>query len=186
MSFDLGDYVDVKTRIQQFWDAYPDGRIECSEPQALTMDGRWFIASQVAIYRFHDDPTPAATGNAWEPFPGRSPYTKDSEAMNAETSAVGRALGNLGIGIGGSIATAEEVRNRRAEQAPISDEQRQELHKSLAALTPAQTAKVRGAWKAQKVRKLEELTAADLDRVNELIAEIVKADDDAEGEEAVA
>lgn len=174
MSFDLGDYVDVKTRITQFWQNYPDGRIECSEPQAVALDGRWFIASQVAVYRFHDDPTPAATGNAWEPFPGRSPYTKDSEAMNAETSAVGRALGNLGIGIAGSIATADEVRNRRAEQAPISDEQRQELHKTLAALDPDQTTWLRAEWKARKIRKLEELTVADLDRVHDLIDEAVR------------
>jgi hypothetical protein len=32
-------------------------------------------------------------GMAWEPFPGRTPYTKASELMNAETStAVNRVL----------------------------------------------------------------------------------------------
>ena len=43
-------------------------------------------------------------------LPGATPYTKGSEIENAETSAWGRAIGSLGIGIENSIASADEVR----------------------------------------------------------------------------
>lgn len=50
----------------------------------------------------------AATGHALEDR--RSSFiNKTSHIENAETSAVGRALGNLGIGIDNSVASAEEV-----------------------------------------------------------------------------
>ena len=179
MSFDLGDYVDVKTRIVQFWDRYPDGRIICEHPTPVEIDGRWYIASHVLVYTGVDDNQPAATGSAWEQWPGRTPYTKDSEAMNAETSAVGRALGNLGIGIAGSIATADEVRNRRAEQAPISDNDRRDVQAAIAALSDPAKARLKVLWKDRKIRKLENLTAADLDAVHELIVEVEESDDPA-------
>ena len=181
MSFDLGDYVDVKTRIAQFWDRFPEGRIICEHPTPVEIGGRTYIASHVLVYTNTEDDQPAATGSAWEQWPGRTPYTKDSEAMNAETSAVGRALGNLGIGISGSIATADEVRNRRAEQAPISDDDRREVNQAIGALSDEAKKRLRAEWKARKIRKLEELTVADLDRVHELIVEV---EDTAEPETA--
>ena len=121
-NFQLGDYVEVKDRVAQFWALYPDGRIETDPPEGLNLDGRFFISATARVYKHRDNPTPDATGSAWEQFPGKTPYTKDSEAMNAETSAIGRALGFLNIGIGGSLASAEEVRNRNEERnAPAPD-----------------------------------------------------------------
>jgi len=59
----------------------------------------------------------------WEPIPGKSPFTKGSEMMNASTSCLGRALGFLGMGIGKSIASRNEVQARQpatvAEVSPI-------------------------------------------------------------------
>jgi hypothetical protein len=56
---------------------------------------------------------------AWEPVPGRTPYTKGSELMVAETSAWGRSLAAIGIATNKSIASAEEVRSaRERSQAP--------------------------------------------------------------------
>ena len=49
-----------------------------------------------------------ATGHARE-REGDSQINKTSYLENCETSAVGRALGTMGIGIDGSIASAEEV-----------------------------------------------------------------------------
>jgi len=51
---------------------------------------------------------PVATGTAYEEADS-SYINKTSYIENCETSAWGRALGNLGIGIDTSIATAEEV-----------------------------------------------------------------------------
>lgn len=56
-----------------------------------------------------------ATGHA-EEYMGSSYINKTSFIENCETSAIGRALGLLGIGIDTSIASAEEVSNAIANQ----------------------------------------------------------------------
>lgn len=116
--FKMDGYVEAKDRVAEFWRLFPDGRIRCLPPKVVQVEGRTFIESHVLVYTHRDHTEPDATGTAWEQWPGKTPYTKDSEAMNAETSAVGRALGFLSIGITGSLASADEVRNRRAEQEP--------------------------------------------------------------------
>jgi hypothetical protein len=61
------------------------------------------------------DGTVASTGHALEDR--RASYiNKTSHIENAETSAVGRALGNLGIGLDTSVASAEEVEMAVARQ----------------------------------------------------------------------
>lgn len=109
------DYVDVPTRLAAFFDSYPNGTIQAQPAEIKTIGDKTFIAVIAAAYRTPDDDRPAIA-QAWEPFPGKTPYTRDSEAMNAETSAVGRALGLMGFHAKKSIATAEEVRNRQAER----------------------------------------------------------------------
>ncbi len=75
-----------------------------------------FIVYAAAAYRTPDDPRPGI-GVAWEPFPGRTPYTAASELMNAETSAWGRAiLAVLASDSRKGVASREEVRNRVAER----------------------------------------------------------------------
>ena len=119
----LDDYVDVPARIREFYERYPEGSIRPAnreQPYKFeklpTPNGEQIYVVYTALaYRTPDDPEPGQ-GTAWEQFPGRTPYTRNSELMNAETSAWGRALGSLGIGVGGKIASREEVRNRRAER----------------------------------------------------------------------
>ena len=112
MSFDIGDYVDVKTRLKMALDKFPDLRISESAPLLVNVGDREFIQTMVIVWRSADDMMPTQAYN-WEPFPGRTPYTKDSEQQNSATSALGRALGYLGMGIETSIASANEVRARR-------------------------------------------------------------------------
>ena len=64
----------------------------------------------------------SATGTA-EVIEGPSGPTATNPYEVAETSAVGRALGNLGIGLIGGIASAEEVMNARTRSAPLEGEQ---------------------------------------------------------------
>ena len=64
----------------------------------------------------------SATGTA-EVIEGTSGPTATNPYEVAETSAVGRALGNLGIGLIGGIASAEEVMNARTRSAPLEGEQ---------------------------------------------------------------
>jgi hypothetical protein len=117
MAFDLSDYVPVSERVQRFYLAHPDGRIISSVPEIRTIGDRIFIEVSVSVYRSSDDPLPCVA-SAWEPFPGRSTFVKDSEMMNAETSAIGRAIAASGIGVSRSLASRDEVRNRQDEQKP--------------------------------------------------------------------
>jgi uncharacterized protein (DUF3820 family) len=108
MSFDMKDYKEVPERIAEFAKKYPLGSLQgtgffVTEPVV----GYHYVAK---AYRTPDDPRPGV-GTAFEPIPGKTPYTKDSEVMNAETSAWGRAIVALGFSTK-KIASAEEVRAR--------------------------------------------------------------------------
>lgn len=109
--FNMDDYVDVAERVAAFKAAYPDMSLQ-SELEAVRNAGGDLIAwmCRAEAYRTPDDPRPGV-GHAVEPVPGRTPYTKDSEAMNAETSAWGRAIVALGFPTK-KIASRQEVRNR--------------------------------------------------------------------------
>lgn len=118
--FQLGDYVQVNERIVEFREKYPEGSLQparLDEPYEIvdTANGTYIVYG-AAAYRTPDDERPGI-GYAWEPFPGKTPYTKNSELMNAETSAWGRAIiAVLAADAKRGIASAEEVRNRAAER----------------------------------------------------------------------
>lgn len=119
-SFELGDYNDVASRIAEFRDKYPDGRLRPVNPEhpyrVETIGSETFIVYTAAAYRGSDDTLPGI-GVAQEGFPGRTPYTRGSEVQNAETSAWGRAIvAALAADTRKGIASAEEVRNRQADQ----------------------------------------------------------------------
>ena len=72
-----------------------------------------------------------STGHAHEER-GSSNINKTSFVENCETSAIGRALAMLGIGIDTSIASANEVEDAIAkQQAMIDDPKVQKLSKAL-------------------------------------------------------
>jgi hypothetical protein len=65
-------------------------------------------------YRTADDPRPGV-GHASEPIPGKTPYTKDSEWANGETSAWGRAIvAVLAADTRKGVASRDEVAARRS------------------------------------------------------------------------
>jgi len=127
MSFDLGDYVDVRHRLELALLQYPDLRVVENEPQLITMGERVYIQCAVTVYRTHDDPTPGRA-YCWEVWPGRTPYTKDSEQMNGATSALGRALGYMGFGIKAGLASANEVRTAQGNSHPSTEPRTQTPH----------------------------------------------------------
>lgn len=124
MSFADG-YVDVATRLVEFRGKHPEGSLQPVNPQepirVFTVGDLTFLQYVAAAYRSPDDDRPGI-GIAWEPFPGRTPYTKGSEAMVAETSAWGRAIvAALAADTKKGVASADEVRSaeaRRQEAAP--------------------------------------------------------------------
>ena len=117
----LGDYVDVAERIRIFRDRYPDGSLQPVNPaepyRIVDLGTAVFVVYVAAAYRHPDDPRPGI-GSAWEPYPGRTPYTKDSELMVAETSAWGRAIVATLAADSKKVASLDEVRARRAQTPP--------------------------------------------------------------------
>ncbi len=105
------DYVDVAARLREMRDKYPELSMQKVEMEFVSMAGKDWVVYTAAAYRTPDDVRPGI-GTAWEPIPGPTPYTKDSEVQNAETSAWGRALVAIGADTKAGIASAEEVTNR--------------------------------------------------------------------------
>lgn len=109
------DYIDVAARIVEFRGKHPEGSLQQVAVDFRTFAGHDWIVYTAAAYRTPDDPRPGM-GTAWEPVPGKTPYTRDSELQNAETAAWGRAIvAVLAADTRRGIASAEEVRNRRTE-----------------------------------------------------------------------
>lgn len=115
-------YVMVNERIVYFRKIYPEGSI-ITELLSSTNGVHTFKAMAI------NNGNVLATGHASE-IEGSSNVNKTSALENAETSAVGRALGILGIGIDSSIASAEEVSNA-VEQQDNTEENKPASKKDL-------------------------------------------------------
>ena len=109
---DLSNYVDVPTRFAAALERWPELRIMENRPEIVTIDGKTFISVTMQAWRTPDDPIPCQA-TCYEPFPGKTSFTRDSEQMNASTSALGRVLG-LMMSFG-KLASFEEVRNRQPD-----------------------------------------------------------------------
>lgn len=96
------DYVQVNDRVKAFRSVCPGGVIETE--MVYYEGGRVMFKATVK----DQDDRILATGYA-EEKEGSTMINKTSFIENCETSAVGRALGFAGIGIDGSMASAEEV-----------------------------------------------------------------------------
>lgn len=106
-------YAQVSDRIQAFRRICPGGTISTEivhyDGDAITM--RATISD--------DEGNTISTGTAHE-IRGASYINKTSFVENCETSAVGRALGFAGIGIDGSVASADEVANAFTKQTALT------------------------------------------------------------------
>lgn len=131
MAFKMDDsYNDVASRIGEFREKYPEGclqqvKYELLEVPIYTKDKESGVVSQTAVrvylaytaaaYRNADDMKPGI-GTAWEPIPGPTPYTRDSEMQNAETAAWGRAIvACLAADTRKGVASADEVAARKTQ-----------------------------------------------------------------------
>lgn len=106
-------YVEVNTRVIAFRKLFPDGSITTSV-EAFAND-TILVKAEVR----DGNGKLLASGLAFEDK-ASSTINKTSFVENAETSAVGRALGFLGIGIDTAIASYEEVSHAIEQQeAPL-------------------------------------------------------------------
>ena len=114
MTYDISDYVDVKTRIELLIKKFPDASIQFE--YCGVMEGNPdFIWGIARVYRTPEDPRPS-TGTCSELAIGKTAFTRGSELANLETSAIGRAIGALGIGLGKSMASKQEVTASQARR----------------------------------------------------------------------
>jgi hypothetical protein len=114
------DYIDVATRIAEFRAKHPEGSLQPAdlyEPIKIIQIGdKTYLQYIACAYRTPEDTKPGI-GIAWELYPGRTPFTRDSEAMVCETSAWGRAIvAALAGDTKKGIASAEEVQAAKARQ----------------------------------------------------------------------
>lgn len=113
IAMDLTNYVDVPTRFAAALERWPELRIMENRPEIISIDDKTFISVTMQAWRTPDDPIPCQA-TCFEPFPGKTSFTRDSEQMNASTSALGRVLG-LMMSFGPKLASFEEVRNRQPD-----------------------------------------------------------------------
>ena len=116
MGFSLDNYVDVATRLQMAFEKYPDLRIQETNREVIEMpDKSCFIRCTVTVWRDPSDPLPVIA-SACELYPGRTPYTKNSENEVGFTSALGRCLAFAGFSGNKAIASRDEVEAAQSRQ----------------------------------------------------------------------
>ena len=121
------DYVPVAERLIEFRAKYPEGVLRPADPakpfDLVAVGGQMFLVVVAAAFRHPEDPTPGI-GMAWEPVPGLTNFTRNSELQNAESSAWGRAI--IAVGAADAkrgIASAEDVAMRQAEAQQRAEEE---------------------------------------------------------------
>jgi hypothetical protein len=113
----LKNYIEVKDRIQMFYDKFPEGTLHFQYKGVLEFNGETYIYGEAFAYPERDKMA-YASGWAWERVPARG-FAKGAEMMTLETSAWGRAIAALGIAVTKGIASREEVqRNMKPENDP--------------------------------------------------------------------
>ena len=103
------NYADVANRVKAFRKLFPNGGIN-TEIVSLT-DGVCVMTAKC----YDEKGQMLSSGTAYEKE-GSSFINKTSYIENCETSAVGRALGFIGIGVENDIASVQEVMNAEQQQ----------------------------------------------------------------------
>lgn len=104
MGFNLADYEPVEDRLRQFWEECDQGRVSTE----LVVHTETHYIVKADVWRDINDAAPAATGYAHESVTSRG-VNLTSALENCETSAIGRALANLGYAPKGKRPSREEM-----------------------------------------------------------------------------
>ena len=132
------NYAMVPERVTAFRKLFPDGFITT---EIVSNDGTTVLMQAKAGYYDNGVPVILATGFAQE-VRGRGMVNGTSHIENCETSAVGRALGMIGLGInGGGICSAEELVNAITAQKQMKEEEKAECNPPIPAGGPVEKAK---------------------------------------------
>ena len=108
------EYAPVARRIALFYGRHPDGRIITE----LVSRSENEITFRALVYRTSDELHPATTGWASE-RPGDGDVNSVACLENTETSAIGRALANLGFTASSQRPSAEEMAKAARERVRV-------------------------------------------------------------------
>ena len=107
-------YVLVSDRVNYFNEVYPDGSIQTqliSEPTADMVVVKAIVTPDAKEQRYF-------TGYSQAKWSDTSSFVNKTSALeNCETSAVGRALAFMGIGVIDSIASVDEIKKADLSQS---------------------------------------------------------------------
>ena len=170
-------YADVSQRIKAFRRVYPDG---CIKTEMVSNENgvcifRAYVYSKGYSTLNGDEFVLLGTGTAYEKE-GSSFINKTSYIENAETSAVGRALGMAGFGLDTEIASVEEVSNAINNQPAENAEEKKPEQKA----TPKQIEFLLSKYEGENLKKLlktnnlEKLEDMPMIKASELINKIKK------------
>jgi hypothetical protein len=151
------EYVQVHERIRYFNETYKDGAIQT---QIEYVDN--YVRVKAIVFPDVNSPQRVFIGHAEEDRT-QGPVNRTNATENAETSAIGRALGFMGIGVDASIASAEEVQGALEKQntPPVDWKKKIESVKSMEELKqvwgnmPAKTKAELADLKEQKKQEFE-------------------------------
>jgi hypothetical protein len=117
VDFDAESYAPVAERIRLFYEKHPDGRIETELVRRTVKE----VVFKALVFRTPTDERPAATGWAAE-REGDGDINLVACLENTETSAVGRALANLGFTASRHRPSAEEMQKVSRTRARLAGE----------------------------------------------------------------
>lgn len=149
-------YVQVNERIKGFRQLFPNG---CIETEIIEM-GEGVVTMKAIVS--DGEGHVLGTGLAQEKE-SASFINKTSYIENCETSAVGRALGFVGIGVDGSMASADEVANAILQQNAYPS--KANMIKEIAKKYPEGSENLTALLMTFGVGKLEDATDAQLQAV---------------------
>lgn len=154
--FDLSQYSTVAERIDKFWEKYPDGRIHT---EIVHFDADQVVI-KAEIYTRLDDDLPTTVDYA-EERPDTSPVNRVSFVENCATSAIGRALADLGGEFTG------QKRPSREEMAKVQRRENRDWQAEVATLEDVQA--IRKLWaEAKQAGASDDILKAIADRGTEL------------------
>jgi len=110
--FDVGEYAPVADRITLFYARFPTGRIITRLISRTEQE----ITVQAFVFRSLDEERPSATGLASERV-GDGDVNTVACLENTETSAIGRALANLGLTASAQRPSREEMLKANRQRA---------------------------------------------------------------------
>jgi hypothetical protein len=159
-----GEYAPVADRIALFYERFPAGRIITQ----LTLHNEREVVFRASVFRTEKSRTPAATGWASERI-GDGDINTVACLENTETSAIGRALANLGFTASKNRPSLEEMEKadrarQRSPARPLDPELQRVVDTRTDLIAMLRTARRYGIRPARARRWHERFLDPSLDR----------------------